>query len=109
MMEIVHVALLLALSVAMHCTCVCVDTVKRVPDSGQEMLLIPEPSVAATSELNVTTGFETPSEGCVVYVYDIGHVVNVGGVRSKTVTVKLHQDETWALLTAVHVTVVTPR
>ena len=77
-----QVAVLLARSVAMQLTVVVVRTVNRVPDSGQLMLLIPEASVALTSDENVTVGVGVLSLGCVVYVKLIGQTVNMGGTVS---------------------------
>ena len=64
-----HVLIFPALSVALHVTVVVVNTVNRVvPESGQTMLAIPDPSVALTLEAKLTLGSGRPSVACVVYV-----------------------------------------
>lgn len=64
-----HVLTFPALSVALHVTVVVVNTVNRVvPESGQTILAIPDPSVALTLEAKLTLGSRRPSVACVVYV-----------------------------------------
>ena len=49
-------AVLLALSVAVQVTVVVVETINVEPDIGQTLLLMPDPSMALTTESNETTG-----------------------------------------------------
>ena len=65
----VHVAMLLALSVAEHVTVDEVPVKNRVtPESGHFKLAIPDPSVALTLLAKLTSGSGRLSVACVVYV-----------------------------------------
>ena len=65
----VHVATLLALSVAEHVTIDDVPVKNRVtPESGHFKLAIPDPSVALTLLAKFTSGSGRLSVACVVYV-----------------------------------------
>jgi len=65
--EIEQLAVLFALSLAVHVTDVVDSTLKRVtPESGHKMLLIPEASEALASETKETVTSGRPSEDCVV-------------------------------------------
>ena len=107
--EIEQLAVLLALSLAVHVTDVVVSTLNRVvPESGHEMLWMPEPSVALTSDTNDTVTSGRPSEDCVVYVTLVGQLMT-GGMVSLMVTVNVHELESPPLFFAVQLTLVMPR
>ena len=105
----VQMATLSALSVAVQLTVVVVDTMKRVtPESGHEIDITPDPSVADTQERydTITSGRE--SESCVVYRKLDGQIM-VGRVVSTTVMENVHVLFRPALSVAVQLAGLVPR